>query len=587
MQSNSPSARAKDKSIRAQAVSAVTQEMSSARLKVLGDLMETRKKAEAHEQEFLRAIHTENAAFSQIVSLFENNLDEVKCELSLSADELEEKISAVVSDLALFRDSVSSNVAEEVAKFSDIVKTLKHDVGSQVGESQLFLDSLRTKLQDSVILNDKRASLLRDEIFDNFSSLEAKFNASLAELELRINCLVQAQVGMAVTQLEANMRLEHDEKAAAIVAQITHVESEFKTLEESKMEELDAKLIAFSNEFESKLSAACVPDRDLVACEEFKSEIASVESRVSGEILALKDDFFSNLNAVKAEIANVVADIPPPVDLSGVLEASVLGVTVASLVEERSNLQRQISEMNLRFSNQFLAQSESIKALSSSGHYYDWVIPNAIVRLGSLGLFEQPPSYISSEEFTVGPYRDFFFRFFPVNGTVWLVHKPSAGNSESLLPLVLDLSIGSCKRGGIRMRKVQELFGHWVWEAVFGHLAGNQLSREIFDDNLKISVEIATRQWLATNTSNPTTAQSTHIHTPTVCHQEDEIPDSPSQMSNYTFCPPDETTKRVNPFGRAATADLTPRRSSWAQFGQDTPPQTDTLTRKTSVNPFH
>ena len=148
----------------------------------------------------------------------------------------------------------------------------------------------------------------------------------------------------------------------------------------------------------------------------------------------------------------------------------------------------------------------------------------------------------------MGPFRDLQFRFFPEAGIVWLIHRPTANSSEALLPLAVDIGVGTLKRGPIRMKKVQELFGHWVWEAAF---TGLSVSAEVsVDESLRISVEVCARQWLEDLHADP--------------------PDSPSQMSSYSFSAPPKT----NPF----TPDLTPSRSSWAQFGED---------EEIGRNPFH
>ena len=151
---------------------------------------------------------------------------------------------------------------------------------------------------------------------------------------------------------------------------------------------------------------------------------------------------------------------------------------------------------------------------------------------------------------------------------VWLVHRPM--NDSVALPVFVDIAVGRSKRSQCRMKKVQELFGHWVWEAegFDQHL----LDKEV-DENgqLKICVEVSMRQWLQDKKQQV-------AHAALVESQ----PDSP--MSTYTVFKP--LVSSTNPFvaGDVQSPVVTPRRGKWAKFG--TEDDEEEVKEEQYVNPF-
>ena len=561
-----------EKSIRAQAVASVTQDMSSARLKVLGDLMETRKKAEAHEQEFLRAIHSENAAFSQIVSLFESNLLDIRSELSSETHALEEKLTTVALEVGAFKDNILGGVDSQISKLLETVSLLQTQLDQSKLEQQQVVDSLKQKVNDTLILDDKRSVSLRSEIFDVISSLESRMNIPIVSMDAKISS-ISTDLASLPSALISQFNL-------SLIASTESIRNEFelKLKEEEKMnEELNSRLNEFEAKFFTFVKAEIAVASEQIQAQhqlDLKKELTQMEevnmnrfTEFSAKFSQETDEKFENRNI---EISNEISKFSfasPQLDLLGTELKSIATrvesdevVWATKMEETEAKMSKKLEEVSMNFSGKFDCFSNQLTSISSTGHYYDWIIPTAISRLKSLGILSGSPSYISSESFKMGPFRDLFFRFFPATAVVWLVHKPSANASEALLPLAVDIGIGDSKRGPIRMKKVQELFGHWVWEATFAHLAGSQLSQQLGKGGeLKITVEIAMKQWLVPN-------------------EEDEVeddyslPNSPSAMSNYTFADQkfSDQQKVLNPFG-LNDRDLTPRRSSWAQFGEESP----------------
>jgi hypothetical protein len=300
--------------------------------------------------------------------------------------------------------------------------------------------------------------------------------------------------------------------------------------------------------------------------ERLKSELKLIRSESSVQENKTKSMMESRLEQFKFQCDSSVSNLIDSALAKIEPRDSESIIRIDQLESEISKIRREISE-------KISEQQNFLHAVATTGHRHDWMIANALNRLKSLGVMNSAYKFINSEQFSVGPYRNLMFRFYPVSApgldcpAVWLVQRPTS--AEALIPVFVDVGIGSTKKGPLRAKKVQELFGHWVWEATFPN---DVLTQELAADDLVVSVEISMRQWM-----DP----PTEITAPVVA--EDDIPDSPSRMSNFTFVPHAEpirapslpvlrnsspATGTPNPFSKDDAAQaVTPRRSSWAQFG--------------------
>ena len=249
----------------------------------------------------------------------------------------------------------------------------------------------------------------------------------------------------------------------------------------------------------------------------------------------------------------------------------------------------EIESLETRLSSSINRQDMAIRALGTSGYFHEWTIRDAKSKLQSLGLLSSGGKFVSSEIFSIGPYSNLQLRLYPLssslasNTSVWLIHAPGSDQNGPSLPVFVDLGIGKSRRALCRMKKVQELFGHWIWE-------GSGFDRDVIEkevDNsgsLVVSVEISMRQWLASNNDTVPTSMSS-----------ENFPESP--MSAYTFADGTSTPQlplrplSTNPFDNEMKkkteekpSALTPRRMSWAMFGDHA--DDEGASASSSLNPF-
>ena len=114
--------------------------------------MDVRKKAEAREQDFLRIIHSENAAFAKIVSLNEESAQNRAVSLLSVCEELKDRVTYSFNQLNHSLESLSSGLniwKKELSKEMDLTKeTLRESletIHSQLATSDRLLDSDRER----------------------------------------------------------------------------------------------------------------------------------------------------------------------------------------------------------------------------------------------------------------------------------------------------------------------------------------------------------------------------------------------------------------------------------------------------------
>jgi len=547
------------KEVRSQALASVTQDMSSSRLRILGDLMESRKRAEQHEQEFLRTIHSENAAFSQIVSLFESSIEDVRSESSklneetiqrvevqgVFIDELKSRLGSEISERfesisseitrdkdvsTKSMDSVRVELAKTKAELDHLltaVPLIKGQLESQGAETRRLLDDFESRISSMgvelaktgrlVEASEERLERKIEGAVEEFtkrldslpSELEGKLSVKIIEAESRLRALIDARVGGTEEQQESRTRELIEEACTSLEMRIENIS-------------MDSK-------------------RASAAATESAGQLAQRLDGLSAPVPSLTEEKIGNLFEEMFE----KKFSSPKTDSS-------------ELEKEIKNLRNEVLNLSQHFSRQLEAHAKTLKAVSLAGYRHEWKIVQAASKFKSLGLLSAPNKFVNSESFSIGPYENLQLRVFPVSTqtsdqpTVWLIHRPES--YEAVVPIFVDLAVGSSKRGPIKLKKVQELFGHWVWEA---HFVGDILSELDEEGSLIISAEVSMRQWTDLRGLNP----------PTTYEEKEDVPDSPSGMSSYTFAGPLKPLP-TNPFEQSDNrGPLTPRRSSWAQFG--------------------
>ena len=573
-----PPASTRGKEVRSQALASVTQDMSSSRLRILGDLMDTRKRAEQHEQEFLRTINSENAAFSQIVSLFEGTIEDVKSESAVLVDQLVAKVAAREISLgevrSSFRGEISKdfeNVGLEVLRvektYKECIESIIRDSGetrSDINQISESVSCLKERMEEENLRSLRASDEMSDRISTLLSDASSRADKLLSELESRVEGKIHDVMETVWRRLE---RIP-DDFESRILSKIEESEQRLRTLIDSRLGGLEEQMEARARELVEQASLES----------EAKFERLFAESKqnfahASGNITNLSEKVHlieSRSTAASSDIEQTKVLISEKFNSRFEREKNEINSIILKTVQEK------INEYSNNISLQLESQSKAIQAVALSGFRHEWVVQNAASRFKSLGLLSSPNKFVSSESFSVGPYPNMQLRIFPVSTqtvdqpTVWLIHRPGA--ADDVIPIFVDLALGSAKRGPLKVKRMQELFGHWVWEA---HFPGDILSEVDEQANLKISVEISMRQWM-----DPIVAA---VPPPRIMNVDDDpsdLPNSPSAMSNYTFGGPlKPLLTTTNPFDTSGgdnspndhkSRPLTPRRSSWAQFGGDT-----------------
>lgn len=568
---------AKARDLRAQAVASVTQDMGSARIKILGDLMESRKRAEQHEQEFLRTIHSENASFSQIVSLFESSLDELRTE-SLSINEsVQDSIRMFHQEMNASRSELKNVVESEIISFkqshekvvsshSASLASLSSQVDSVHGKTLAIQSSLEYRLNES---DAKHMELLTS--LDTMNVKQSEMSNKLMDLSARFDALekdIQSRCEDQLRSLSADLAALKTELDTKVDQQVQDAERRVRDTFEARLAGLEEIL---EGNFRDRIDTASVEQES-----KWRDDLSQTHDK-------LIDGFMKSEEALKARLDSLESCSQNQPDTQVI--QSLIVARVEQLVEQFGltgltkstrdsirNLEERMSNLRSDFNTQLAQLSSILNAVAHSGFHYEWRITDAIARFKSLGLLGSPGKFVNSETFNLGPYNNMSLRFFPVSTvtgespTIWLIQRPES--PEASVPLYVDIAIGSLKRGPLKRKHVQELFGHWVWE---GSFQSDIVSSEKSGDDLSISVEISMRQWM--DLEEIAFRQQQKV-------AEEEIPDSPSAMSTFTFVP---QLPQTNPFNEGS---VTPRRSSWAQFANSPDENKPIATSRAASNPF-
>jgi hypothetical protein len=531
--------------------------------------MESRKRAELHEQEFLRTIHSENAAFSQIVSLFEGSIDELKTE----SNGVNAKFAALAEEhqsmLVTLKKELQECVEPQLEAVKQQMDKLDHSGAQSFSTLATSLDAVHTKvlaLQSSTEFQAKDTCETLDELRESLSRLAVRLDEisqNMSETDKRMNDL-KASITSDMENKLCEFESRFDEKTLEFRSESGNslhateaglrstFESRIEGLKELMDSEFQDRLEQLALSFETRLA-----DRVSDIEKKFAHRESSLEQSVQNRLDELENSIQSKWST--SDLEHLVSSRVNPV-LEEVRENQTYRTEIGALDAKLSRLESE-------FTDQLAMQHTMVKNIAHAGYRYEWKISDAISRFKSLGILSSGGKYVTCEQFNIGPYRNLSLRLFPISTTsqesptVWLIQRP--GSSDAILPLYVDISIGFSKRGPILRKQVSELFGHWVWEAVFDP---EVIASEKIGEDLSLSVEISMRQWM-----DPECISSQKIPI------EDQVPESPSAMSNYTFAPPPQT----NPFDRGS---VTPRRASWAQFASI--PDENVEPSRLASNPF-
>ena len=184
---------------------ALTSEISSARLSMLSELIDARKRAEQQDQDFLSKMQRENAAFGQVAKLYEDAVTDIRklCneQVAYSAGK-ESKLTADVAALTVKVDDVSGQLAnatgfeEKIASLKETVLSLDRlnsqklkDLDDAFIKVISDLESFSTSLQDKTQILETNQAQLTDKFVQNHGSLTDEMNKLASSLNSDISLL--------------------------------------------------------------------------------------------------------------------------------------------------------------------------------------------------------------------------------------------------------------------------------------------------------------------------------------------------------------------------------------------------------------
>ncbi|KAF4735296.1 hypothetical protein FOZ62_000434, partial [Perkinsus olseni] len=162
--------------VRSSAFASLSKEVNQARLGMLGELMDNRKRAEESEQFFLTRMQQEATSFQHLVQMFEDSLQKV------SAD-LDSRLSGFVQT-----EEVDSMLEESAKKFEEKFSAVENKVDMKAHESSARLACLEaslTDLRDEAVSATAKTELKRSEssMTSRVSAVEEKLEKELREVQ--------------------------------------------------------------------------------------------------------------------------------------------------------------------------------------------------------------------------------------------------------------------------------------------------------------------------------------------------------------------------------------------------------------------
>ncbi|KAF4679708.1 hypothetical protein FOZ62_024101, partial [Perkinsus olseni] len=238
--------------VRSSAFASLSKEVNQARLGMLGELMDNRKRAEESEQFFLTRMQQEATSFQHLVQMFEDSLQKVMrvlFEPEVSAD-LDSRLSGFVQT-----EEVNSMLEESAKKFEEKFSAVENKVDMKAHESSARIACLEASLAD---LRDEMSKLKEDreqEMEKTNARIEARLgtgNASIGELCRRTE-LKRSESSMTSRVSAVEEKLEKE---------LCEVQEEmkqgFSTVNGERLDAIDGSLSGLNSRmdaFDSKIDA--------------------------------------------------------------------------------------------------------------------------------------------------------------------------------------------------------------------------------------------------------------------------------------------------------------------------------------------
>ncbi|KAF4685036.1 hypothetical protein FOZ62_012275, partial [Perkinsus olseni] len=189
--------------VRSSAFASLSKEVNQARLGMLGELMDNRKRAEESEQFFLTRMQQEATSFQHLVQMFEDSLQKVSADLDSrlsgfiqteevnsmleeSAKKLEERFSAVENKVDMKAHESSARIACLEASLTD----LREEVSKLKEDREQEMETMNARIEAR---RGNREALLGTELKRSESSITSRVSALEEKLEKEL-CEVQEEM---------------------------------------------------------------------------------------------------------------------------------------------------------------------------------------------------------------------------------------------------------------------------------------------------------------------------------------------------------------------------------------------------------
>ncbi|KAF4677659.1 hypothetical protein FOL47_000119 [Perkinsus chesapeaki] len=440
----------------------MSKEVNQARLGMLGELMENRKRAEESEQFFLTRMQQEATSFQQLVQMFEDSLGKVTADLDsrlagfIRAEDaerlvtennksLEEKISSLEKKLDMKAHETSARIACVEASLSEVEKRLKEEKEEQ-------LVTLNSKITDISTSYKAEIATSQSAVNSRISAMEEKMQSSLCNIEdemkqgfstvnsERLDAMEGGLSGLssrldafdskidAVDNCIISIQAKHEKDRETESGQREQMEKARKTLEDNikgKLEGIEQKI----SELEANVAMKTDSETVVQKCEEMvagrlstlSSELDSRFETIGKQMLDFQktcddqtEEFAAEQEHLKEELGKV-HEVAKAASVDGSEKSAKLELKlqrdIKDITKQIEVVQPRIDDIQRDIQTKLGLISRKLRHLSHSGLNHTWKLTDALNKIGALGV--SAGRFLDSPPFALGAYKNMQLRLFP------------------------------------------------------------------------------------------------------------------------------------------------------------------------------
>ncbi|KAF4654488.1 hypothetical protein FOL46_008703 [Perkinsus olseni] len=460
--------------VRSSAFASLSKEVNQARLGMLGELMDNRKRAEESEQFFLTRMQQEATSFQHLVQMFEDSLQKVSADLDSrlsgfiqteevnsmleeSAKKFGERFSAVENKIDMKAHESSARIAcleASLADLRDEVSKLKEDreqemekmnarIEARLGTGNASIGELcrRTELKRSESSMTSRVSAVEeklekelcevqeemkqgfstvngerlDAIDGSLSGLNSRMDAFDSKIDAVDNCIISIQGKHKQDREEyaakhAELESSHKELEKKVSEKWTAMEQNISDLEQGMKDKADVESIV--QRCESSMT-----DKISTLTKEIDSRFETVSEQMVDFQKACDDqteESTTELEQLREQLGKV-HEVAKSASVEGDELSAKLELKLQHHIDDVSKqvevLPPRIDQLQRDLQTKLGVISRKLRHLSHCGLNHTWRIDDAVNKLGALGV--SAGRFIDSPSFGLGAYKNMQLRFFP------------------------------------------------------------------------------------------------------------------------------------------------------------------------------